>query len=117
MSIDAHLLHRCTIRRPKKAVDVYRNDTVTMEDVDTDVPCRLVIKAQNQFSSELAQFVVNSRYIVLLRPGTDIQEGDEIADLVYEDRSEVGEVFEVTGILPRRGRTVRHITGQVERVS
>lgn len=117
MSVDAHLWHRCTIRRPKKVADIYRNDTITMENVDTDVVCRLVIKSQNQFSSELAQFVVVTSYLLLLRPGTDIQEGDEIADLVYEDGSEVAEVFAVTAILPRRARTVRHITVMLERVS
>ena len=117
MSIDAHLLHRCTIRRPKKVVDVYRNDAVEMEVAETDVACRLVVKTQNQFSSELAQFVVVTTYLLLLRAGTDIQEGDEIADLVYEDASEVDEVFEVVAILPRRARTVRHITVMVERVS
>jgi hypothetical protein len=117
VSVDAHLLHRCTIRRPKKVVDVYRNDTVTMEIAETDVPCRLVIKRQNQFSSELAQFVAVTNYLLLLGAGTDVREGDEIADLVYEDRSEVAEVFAVAAILPRRARTVRHITLLMERVS
>jgi hypothetical protein len=117
MTVDTHMIHRCSIYRRKLTVDVYRNDEVTWECVETDVACRLVIATQRQFVSQLAQFVTVTTYKLLLRHDADIQEGDRIADLVYEDQTEVDEPFFVAAILPRRGKSLRHISVALERVS
>lgn len=116
MSVETHMIHRCSIYRRKLTVDVYRNDEVTWECVET-LACRLVIATQRQFVSQLAQFVVVTTYMLLLRHDVDIQEGDRIDNLVYEDQSAVDEPFTVTAILPRRGKSLRHITVALERVS
>jgi hypothetical protein len=117
MGIDTHMIHRCSIYRRKLVVDVYRNDGVTWECVETDVACQLVVKTQRQFVSQLAQFLTVTTYTLLLRHDADIREGDRIADLVYEDQSEVDEPFLVEAILPRRAKSLRHISVVLKRVS
>lgn len=117
MSVETHMIHRCSIYRRDLTLDVYRNDTVTWECVETEVACRLVIKSQRQFSSALAQFVTVTTYTLLLRHDADIEEGDKIGDLIYEDGSEVAEDFTVAAILPRRAKSLRHISVALERVS
>lgn len=117
MTVETHMIHRCSIYRRELTLDVYRNDTVTWECVETNVACRLVVKTQRMFSSELAQFVTVTTYTLLLRHDVDIQEGDKIGDLVYEDATEVAEDFAVTAILHRRAKSLRHISVALERIS
>jgi hypothetical protein len=118
MSMDSHLIHRCTIQRPEKQdPDAYNNEPVVYHDWEIDVPCRLVIREQRQYSSELAQAIVVTTYQLFLSSSSDVAEGDRIADLVYEDGTEVGEAFTVRGIYRRRTRVVRHITLKLERIS
>ena len=117
MSVDAHLIHRCTVERGTLRTDIYRTEQRVYAPHLTDVACRLVIRSQRQFGDVNAQFVVVTVYKLLVRPGVDIQEGDRIAGLVYEDGTLVRETFTVRAILPRRARTVRHVTLELERVS
>ena len=119
MSIAAHLIHRCTVQRATTAPDELRQAIKTYHDYHTDLPCRLVIKTQRIFSSDRAQLVTVTVYKLLLAPGVDVKPGDRISDLVYEDGSEPSatEAFVVRAILPRRGRTVRHITLELERIT
>lgn len=115
--MDAHLLHRCTVQRATVTADPYGNDVRNWADWLTDVHCRLVIRSQRAADSSLAQEPVVSEYRLFLPPHTDVREGDRIADLTLEDGSAVAETFSVEMILPRRSRTMRHITLQLERVS
>ena len=119
MSIGAHLIHRCTMQRATIAPDELRQDVKTYHDHLTDAPCRLVIKTQRIFHSDRVQLLTATTYKLLLSPGVDVQAGDRITALIYEDGSEVQgvETFAVQAILPRRARTVRHITLILERIA
>lgn len=118
MSIGAHLCHRCTIRRVTATQpDPFGNDTNTWSDWGVDVPCRLVVKGQRAVDTEKAQDVTVTTYKLLLPAGTDVVEGDRVTDLEYEDGSEESGTFSVEAILPRRGRTVKHIALELRKVS
>jgi len=120
VSIGAHLIHRCTRQRATISPDELRQDIKDYSaQLLTDLPCRLVIKTQRIFSNDRAQLVTVTVYKLLLAPGADVVAGDRITDLVYEDGSEAqdAETFAVRAILPRRGRTVRHISLSLERIA
>lgn len=118
MSIGAQLIHRCTIQRATRAPDALRQDIKSYQPHSTAVPCRLIAKTQRIYSTQQAQLLSLTVHKLFLAPGVDIQAGDRITDLLYEDSQLISaEIFAVRTILPRRGRTVRHITLELERIT
>lgn len=119
MSIGAHLIHRCTIRWVSSTqADPLGNDKDVWSDWAVDVPCRLVIKGQRAIDTERAQYVTVTSYKLLLPATIELPDGKKrVADLVYEDGAEESGEFSIEAILPRRGRTVRHISCELKRVS
>lgn len=118
MGIDAHLVHRCTIKRntsPER--DAYNNAKASWTPVESAVHCRLVEDRETRATNENAQGVVTTTYSLLVLAGTDIESGDRVVDVVYEDGTTDERVFEVTGALTRRGTSARHKSATLEVIS
>lgn len=117
MSLDGHLIHRCTIQRATLRQDAYRSDVRVYEDHLTDVPCRLVAKNQRRFDTVTQQWIVVSGYLLLVRADVEVGEGDRVCDVMYEDGTSEAGPFVVHSCLTRRGRAARHVSLILERVS
>lgn len=117
MSFDSHLIHTCTVQRATLSLDQYRGQQRTYADYLTDVRCRLVVKSERIFSDVEVQLGRTTTYLLLVRPDVDVQEGDRITELVYEDKEQVAEHFTVREILKRRARSARHVALKLERAS
>lgn len=116
MSIGAHLIHRCTIARRETRLDELRGEIVAYDEEHLrNQPIRIVTKEKIVFSSERGALITQVQYLGLLPRGVDVQPGDRVQDVVHEDGAEMGHVYDVVGILPRRARSVRHITLRLER--
>jgi hypothetical protein len=116
VGVDAHFIHRCEIQRGVSQKDPYHNDAPPVwSTLASDVPCRLVLKAQRIFSTDTAQQVEITKYLLLLPAGTDITEDDRVVSLVDETGATDGP-FGVLSVLPRRARAVRHISVELERI-
>jgi hypothetical protein len=114
VGIDSHFIHRCDIQRGVSQVDPYHNEAPPVwSALVSDVPCRLVMKAQRIFATDTAQQVEITKYLLLLPAGTDVTEDDCISELVDETGATTG-TYKVLSVLPRRARSVRHISVELE---
>ncbi|MCC6192264.1 MAG: hypothetical protein IT318_24800 [Anaerolineales bacterium] len=116
MSLAAHLVHRCTIQRLRNPVpDGYQADQVQWADWLTDVPCRLVTKAQRVASDDRTQLAVLTSSKLLLPAGTDVAAEDcQVVNIVIEGGQVLAGPFGIAAVLPRRARTVHHVTVELE---
>jgi hypothetical protein len=112
----AHFDHRCDVQRYSLAVDAYNNQARTPGPHLSDVPCRLVIKAQRGFNSLTGQWMVTTAYKLFVVHSLDVKAGDRITNLVDETGSINAHNFEVEAALPHRGRTVQHRTLELRKV-
>lgn len=115
MPISNHFIHRCNTQRAEQTLDAYQNAVATWRDVNVEVPCRLVAKAQQVYSDVQAQFFTLTTYTVLLPAGTDILPEDRVTDVVLEDGTTDAGPFSVNAVLVRRGRAAHHVSVSVTR--
>lgn len=85
MGIGSHLIHRCTIQRASRHVDGYGADVATWADHATDVPCRLIMRAQRQADTVFAERPLVTAITMLFDPATDVRQGDRIRDVRQYD--------------------------------
>ncbi len=116
MPLDAWFAHRCTIQRPQKVDDAYRNARVTYENVTTDQRFRLVARTRRVAISDVAAGAVITNWLALFPPGTDVKPGDRIVDAVLEDGTTDAGPFTILSLLPRRGVTTMHLSAELQRV-
>jgi hypothetical protein len=116
MSFATWLIHTCTIERATETLDAYRNAKQTWAAVAAGVPCRLVEKSARALVSERVESTVITTYTLLVSPDVDLRERDRISRVTLEDGTTVNDTFVVTGILARRGATLRHRSALLSRV-
>ena len=74
MSVDSNLIHRCTIERPGKSIDAYRNTRYFYGPYLRGVPCRLVEETERYVSDAKTAPGVVKTYTLLVGPDADLQE-------------------------------------------
>ncbi len=116
MGFDSWLIHTCTIERPNETLDAYRNAKQTWSTVATLVPCRFVEKEAVGIANERVESLVTTTYKLLIGAEADLHERYRISQVTLEDGTVIPDTFEVTGILARRARVMRHQTAQLGRV-
>lgn len=112
--IDSHFLHRCTIQRALRTTDAYDNAVETWQDVESNVPCRLVEKTMRTEKSELAENMILKAPLLLVGAGADLQERDRIAGVTFEDGTVTTSVYVVTALLNRRSTALHHKSALLE---
>lgn len=116
MALARHLIHTCTTRRPDITLDELNQRKTVMRDWLTDEPCRLVVKDQrNPFGALAADPVVESD-VLLMGAEADVREGDEIADILFDDGTIDPGPYRIESIRVRRARRVHHKSLMLERV-
>lgn len=116
MGLDAHMIHTCTIQRPSASLDSLGDDVPAWADLAVGERCRLVIKDQRVPASEMAERPVITTYTLFVGPRAGIRQGDRVVNVVYEDGTVEAGPFRADSILPRRARSVRHVTVRLERI-
>lgn len=116
MALALTLHHRCDVQRYTTTAQGYGTKRTAAAHL-TGVYCRLMTKTERAYNSLTAQWLVDTRYRLLMPYTTDVLAGDRIANLVDEDGDAVAGVWEVTGVLKRRGRTARHLSLDLQKVA
>lgn len=116
MGADAHFLDTCTIQESRVSQDELGNDVQGWATRLTDVRCRLVIKEQRVPFDQAAERPVITTYTLLVGPRAAIQQGEQITDITHRDGTVEAGPFRVDSILPRRARSVRHVSVKLERI-
>lgn len=111
-----HLIHSVTLERATAQADGYGNRKKTWATLATGVKGRLVIGAQQVMSNDLAEYAIVTTYKLLLPAGTDVREGDRVQSVTLEDGVTENGPYSVASVLPRRSRSLHHITLLLERV-
>lgn len=118
MSLDAHLIHTCTIENPAAgSTSVYNNASKAFAAPITNVRCRLVEDHELVKADEVSEGYVKTVYKLMVRSDVDLQEKGRISSMTLEDGTVINDVFEVTDVLVRRGRNAHHKTAKLERIS
>jgi hypothetical protein len=104
VGITAHFIHICSIQRAGITIA-------------TDVPCRLVAKAQRILDSVTGQAPIVTSYLMLFGRNTDVKPSDKIIQVTGQDGSIDPNVYEIRARLVRNARAIHHISVQLERVS
>lgn len=117
MGLDAHFLHTCTIQRPSASLDELGSDVQGWATRAVGERCRLVIKDQRVPSSETAERPVITTYTLFVGPRAGIRQGDRVINVTFEDGTVEAGPFRADSILPRRARSVRHVTVKLERIA
>lgn len=118
MSFDNHLIHTCTIENPTSgSVNVYNNAAQAYSAPVTGVRCRLVEARERVWSDERQESVVQSVYKLFVNASVVIQERAKISLVTLEDGTTINDKFNVTELLPRRGRNSHHKMATLERIS
>lgn len=116
MGIDSHFLHTCDIQHADETQDEYNENVKIWAAHLSDVFCLLVEKARREVSSESAENVLITTYLLLLPPDTDVEEDDRITNIRYEDGTTDSRLFDVESKLVRRTRASQHLSLQLERI-
>jgi hypothetical protein len=120
VSLGAHLLDRCTIRRPAPQPDGYGEDDSERgggwEPVAEDEPCRLVVTEQRVGEQPWAERPVLTTYRLLLRARADVRPGDRIESVVLADGTADGLTYRIESVLKRRARAMHHVSCRLEKV-
>jgi hypothetical protein len=118
MSLDAHLIHTCTIENPAAgSTNAYNNALKGFAAPLTDVRCRLVEDNEFVKVDEVTEGFVKTVYKLMVRGDVDLQEKARISSVTLEDGTVISDVFEVANLLVRRGRNAHHKTATLERIS
>lgn len=117
MSIDAWLIHTCTIERDQTDTDDDYNADVADYSADASgVRCRMVVKmVRSPLAGGLGENPVMPSYRLFLPAATDIHEGDRVTTVVDEEGNAIGGTWRVAQVLVRRSLAVRFQTVHVEK--
>lgn len=117
MSMDAHLIHRCTIERlTVNRTDEYGQGVETWNVEYDRARCRFVEKTKPVIVNERAERAVVAAYQLLVAANVDLQARDRVRGIVLEDGSTDDRIFVVKELLRRRGNVVRHRVALLTRV-
>jgi len=116
MSIDSHLIHTATIQRYLSAGDdSLKAPKRDWRDWLVGVRCRRVTKQQRVGDTAFAERPVITVDMLLVPPGTDVQQGDRVINIRDETGAVGAGVFKVESIIIRRGRAARHVSLVLEK--
>ena len=118
MSLDSHLIHTCTIERAyQSGTNVHGLDSDRYAVIAESQMCRLVVNQERIGISERAERPVMTTYKMLFPAGVDILQHDRVSNVLLEDGTLLTNIFSMEGILPRRGRSLRHVAVELEKVA
>jgi len=118
MSLDALLIHTCTIENPAVgSMNVYNNKVKAFAAPVTGVHCRLVEDHELVKVDEVTEGFVKTVYKLMVRGDVDLQEKARISSVTLEDDIVINDVFEVGPVVHRRGKGSHHKTATLERIS
>jgi hypothetical protein len=122
MSLNALLIHTCTVVRPSYTTDAYENeqpDYSSPVKTQTQVPCRLIEKRKLETINERAESAVGTVYLMLFLSDADVQPRDRITRVTLEDRRKVNAIFSVKEppITKHRARRMHHLSVVLEMLS
>lgn len=105
MSLDALLIHTCTIARAAQTTtDPYGNSVSQWADRHTDVPCRLIDREERILNDERTDSTVVTHYLLLVGAEVDIQEQDRVKVIVNGGER----TFMVLNVLARNGISAQY---------
>lgn len=123
MSVGAHLIHRCDVKRATAPnADAYKANRRVFATVATDEACRLVEKQQRVVDVATGERAVVTTYTMLFGPNVDVKAGDQITNIVDElgetmtNAAGTAAIYRIESLLMRRGRAIRHKSAVLERV-
>lgn len=108
--------HTCDTARATSTTDAYRNEKRTWSANLSGQPCRYKEVSRRGFNSVTAEWVITSEYRLFVPFGTDIEVGDRVTRVAFEDGTEITDEFKVVSRLQRRGHGLRHETLIMEKV-
>jgi hypothetical protein len=118
MSLDAHLIHTCTIENPiSGSVNAYNNAVPAFGAPVENVRCRLVESRERVWSTERQESAMQTVYKLLVGASVNLNERARISKVTLEDGAIVRDTFNVTEVLMRRRRSAHHQTAVLERIS
>lgn len=111
MTLAAHLIHTCTIRRSvRPAADAHGAQPPTWATIRAGQACRLAHKRSTVFDNERAEWMPINQPILMLPAGVDVAEKDRIENVNLGAGRIVAGPFEVESLLRRSARAAHHIT-------
>lgn len=121
MSLDALLIHTCTIEnRVESSTTIYNNAVEAYATPITNVRCRLIEgnePTQNDLhTNAITEGVVKKVYRLLINSSVDLQEKAKISSVTFEDGTVITDIFSVVQVLNRRSRHPHHKTATLERI-
>jgi hypothetical protein len=99
-SLAAFFPQTCTIERALAGVDVYGADTEQWEAHATEIPCRLVIKAERNPLTEVAENPLITSVKLMLPQALDVTTRDRIVEVRGGEAVEPGP-FRILQVMPR----------------
>lgn len=114
--IDTWLIHTCTIERDRgRDLDDYNAGVAAFDALQRGVPCRMVVKMVREPFGGMGENPVIPSYRLFLPGDVMIHEGDRICDVLDEQGEAIGQVWDVSQVLVRRGQAVLFQTVHVEK--
>lgn len=119
MSLDAHLIHLCTIERDTPGAEdpLGGPGAPVTATVASNAPCRFVERQKRILTDDRTQSLVETIYQLILPATVAVQERDRLANLTLEDGTVLADAFTLMAPIARRARSLHHITVDLERVS
>ena len=120
MGISNHFIHTCDIQRPFFGVgneDAHGLSDKSPRIVASGVRFRLVEKDERVMKSDGIESAVVTTYKGFFAQDADLEERDELVNITLENGVVVDEKFTVEHILTRRGRSARHLSARLKRIS
>lgn len=120
MSLDAFLIHTCTIENPAitdATVNAYRNKVEAFDAPLENVRCRLVESRERVWSTERQESTIQSVYKLFVSGSATLSERGQISKVTLEDGTIVKDTFVVTEVMTRRSRSSHHKMATLERIS
>jgi hypothetical protein len=114
--IGSHLIHRCDVQRYTETSQGYGEQRTPAAHL-SDVHCRLKTEQQRAFNSLTGQWLVTTRYKLLVQFLEDITAGDRVTNIVDEYGVTDTHTYEVAGATPLRGHTLRLNKLELNKVS
>ncbi len=123
MSVGAHLIHTCDLKRATAPnQDGYQANRKTYTTTEAGVACRLTEKTQRVMDTATGEAAIVTTYLMLFVPTADVRVADQVTNIT-DQRGDVetvasgdAAIFRISALLKRRGRSVRHLSAQLERV-
>lgn len=120
MSLDAFLIHTCTIENPAptaETVNAYNNAVPAFDAPLAGVRCRLVESRERVWSTERQESTIQSVYKLFVAGNVALNEHARITKVTLEDASIITDKFDVTEVMTRRSRSSHHKMATLERIS